>query len=106
MRAERGNSDDEPEGLTGLLAMPGTALDTDEEAVDPTFDLDSGMKSDTDHIIENFCDDWVSHLDRDDRVSLGLFLCFQLTKQLDIGDIKAAELSGIYHDRQVRQDST
>lgn len=40
------------------------------------------------------------------RVSLGLFLCFQLTKQLDIRDIKAAELSGIMigkSDKTVRE---
>lgn len=41
-------------GLAELLAMPGTALDTDDEALDPTFGLDSSMKSDTDHIMENF----------------------------------------------------
>ena len=106
VQTERGGTDDDTGELTGLLAMPGTALDTDDEAVDPTFDLDSSMKSDTDHIMESFCDDWISHLDKDDRVSLGIFLCFQLTKQLDIGDTKAAELSGIMigkSDRTVRE---
>ena len=34
----------------GLLAMTEDAVDTDNEAVDPTFDLDSSMKSDVDHI--------------------------------------------------------
>ena len=41
-------------GLAELLAMPGTALNTDDEALDRTFGLDSSMKSDTDHIMENF----------------------------------------------------
>lgn len=58
-------------GLAGLFAMPGTALDTDVKALDPTSGLDSSTKSDTDHITENFWDDWVSNLDRDDRVSPG-----------------------------------
>ena len=56
--------------------MSDEALDTDDEAVDPTFNLDLNLKCDMDHIVEQFCDDWVSHLDRDDRVCLGLFLCF------------------------------
>ena len=33
--------------------MSEDALDVDDEAVDPTFDLESSMNSDTDHIIEN-----------------------------------------------------
>ena len=57
---------------------PESALDTDNEDVDPSFDLDASMKSDTDYMIESFCKDWISHLDRDDVVSLGLFLSFQL----------------------------
>ena len=36
--------------IAGLLAMTEDAADTDDEAVDPTFDLDSSMKSDVDHI--------------------------------------------------------
>ena len=72
--------------------MPDDALDTDDEAVDPSFDLDSSVRSDTDHIVETF---WVCHLDMDDRVSLGLFLCFQLSKYSQLGETKAAELSGM-----------
>ncbi len=55
--------------------MPDNALDTDDETVDPSFDLDSSMRSDVDHAVESFCEDWVCHLDRDDQLSLGLFLC-------------------------------
>ena len=39
-------------------------MDTKDKAVDPTFDLDSNIKSDTDHIAETFCEEWVSKLDR------------------------------------------
>ena len=59
-----------------LATMSDDALDTEDETVDPTFESDSIMKSDVDHVIECFCEDWVCHLKRDDRVSLGLFLCF------------------------------
>ena len=41
---------DEPVDLAGLLAMTEDAADTDDEAVDPTFDLDWSIKSDVDHI--------------------------------------------------------
>ena len=81
--------------LSQLVAMPNDALDTDDEVVDPSFDLDSSVRCDTDHIVETFCEDWVCHLDRDDRVSLGLFLCFQLSRYLQLGETKAAELSGM-----------
>ena len=46
---------DEPVGFTEHLAQPDFALDTDDEAVDPTFDLDASLKSDRDHMIETFC---------------------------------------------------
>ena len=61
----------------------------------PSFNLDTSMISDVDHLADNFCEDWVSHLERDDRVSLGLFFCFQFTKHLDFGGTKAAELAGM-----------
>ena len=67
------------------------ALHIDDEAVDPTFDLDLSLKCD--HIVEQFCDDWVSHLDRDDRVCLGLF------KQLNMRETKAADLAALMINR-------
>lgn len=98
--------DREEADLSLLVSMPEDALDTEDEAVDPTFDLDSSIMSDTDHTVENFCEDWVLQLDRDDRVSLGLFLCFQLKKHMDLGDTRAAELAGLMigkSDRAVRE---
>ena len=68
--------------LSGLLSMSDNVLDTEDEDANPFFDLDASVKSDVEHLAENFCEDWVSHLKRDDRVSLGLFPCFQLTKHL------------------------
>lgn len=62
------------EAHAGLVVMSEEALDTEDESVDPTFDLDSSIKSDVDHIVKSFCEDWVSHLDRDDRVPLGVLM--------------------------------
>ena len=53
------------------------------------------MKFHADHVIESFYKDSVCHLERDDRASLGLLPCFQLSKLFDIGETKAAELAGI-----------
>ena len=75
--------------------MSEDALDTEDEAVDPMFDLDSSMKSDTDHIAETFCEEWVSQLDRDDWVALGLFLCSKMTRHLEVKETRAAELTGL-----------
>ena len=54
--------------LSELAQMSDDALDTEDDSVDPSFDLNNSMKLDNDHM------NWVMHLDRDDRVSLGLFL--------------------------------
>ena len=81
---------DEANELDELLT--GTdALDTDNEETDPSFVLESSMMSDSEYITETFCEDWVSHIDRDNCVSLGLFLCFQLAKHLGLAETKAAE---------------
>ena len=79
VRTERGETDGQEDNFSRLVMMSEDTLDTEDEAVDPTFDLDSSMKSDTDHIAETFCEEWVSQIDRDDRVALSLFLCFQMT---------------------------
>lgn len=98
--AKRRRAEEEEDGTIDgdsaqLLVLSDDALDTEDEEVDPTFDLDASLRSDVDHIVDSFCEDWVLQLDRDDRVSLGLFLCFQLTKHLDVGATKAAELAGL-----------
>ena len=53
VRSERNGNDveqDEPIDLAELLVMAVDAVDTDDEAVVPTFNLDSSMKSDVHHI--------------------------------------------------------
>ena len=76
-----------------LLSMSDDALDTDNEDVDPSFDLDASTKSDGDYMVKYFCENWISHLDQDNLVSLGLFLSSQLANHLNIGNTKAAELA-------------
>ena len=57
VRIERDKTDGQEDDLSRLVTMSEDALDTEDEAVDPTFDLDSSMKSDTDHIAETFCEE-------------------------------------------------
>ena len=109
VRIGHGETDAQEGDLSALLTMSEDALDTDDEAVDPSVDLDTSMKSDIDHLVESFCEDWDTHLGRDERVFLGLFLTFQLTKQLNLGETKAAELAGLMigkSDRTVREWKT
>lgn len=84
----------EVEGLVELLELSEDAIDTDNEDIDPSFDLDSSMLSDTDHMVDTFCDEWVSSLTWEDRASLGLFLSFQLSSSLGKGETEAAEIAG------------
>ena len=82
--------------MSVLLNMPGEALDTDDENVDPSFDLETSLSSDHEYFVEKFCE---LQLDRDDKVSLGLFLTFQLSRHLGLGKTKSAALAGIMISR-------
>ena len=61
----------EPEGLANLFTQPKNAFHTEDEEIDLTFDLDSGIKSESVHIGENFSEEWVCQLKWKDRASLG-----------------------------------
>ena len=65
-----------PDELAMLLEQSDDALDTENEEIDPSFDLDGSIKLDHVHIAENVCEEWVNQLDSEDRMSLGLFLYF------------------------------
>lgn len=84
-----------PTCLEDLTVMSGDALDTDDEKVDPTFDLDESMKSDSDHLVEIFCEEFVILPQHEVRVGLDLFLYFQLNSMLNKSETEAAELSGM-----------
>ena len=49
VRNNRGKTDGREDDLSRLVTMSEDALDTEDEAVDPTFDLESSMKWDTEH---------------------------------------------------------
>lgn len=92
--------------VPALAVAPEEAPDSDDEVQDPTFDLDESLTSDREHMTENFCEEWVTHLDFEDRASLGLFLSFQLKSCLGMGVTEAAEVSGMMigkSDRTIRE---
>ena len=57
------------ENIVDLVKMSEDALDAEDEAVDPSFDLNSSRISDSDYLAQNFCENWVLQLDNDDEVS-------------------------------------
>ena len=103
----RNASDTEDESAASALpARTDEAPDSDDEVQDPSFDLDDSLMSDREHMTENFCEEWVTHLDFEDRASLGLFLAFQLKSCLGKGMTEAAEISGMMigtSDRTIRE---
>ena len=85
----------EPEDLADLLMLSEDALDTENENIDPSFDINASTRSDCEHLIDPFCEDWVTHLNWEDRASLGLLLCFQLKSVLAQGETETAELAAL-----------
>ena len=63
--------------------------------MDPEFDLETSMKSDSGYLVEEFCEEWLTQLLWEDRIALGLFLVFQLQSILKKKRIEAAELAGM-----------
>ena len=93
------------ETMQELLDLSHKAANTDDEELDPSFDLDSSVKSDTHHQSETFCEEWVSQLSRDDKLALGVFLQYHLCETIGKGETEAAELAGLMigrSDRTVR----
>lgn len=77
--------------LSELLELSDVALHTEDKHLDPSFDLESSMMSDKEHIIDSFCEERVTSLDRKDWASS----CFQLPALLGKGETEAAELAGL-----------
>ena len=63
----------EPEGLVDLMNLSHDALDTSNECVDPDFDPETSMKSDSTFMADKFCEEWITQLSWVDKTSLGLF---------------------------------
>ena len=89
--------DKEPETVGDLLNLSHDAIDTDN-VEDPSFELDTSLKSDTHHLLDTFCE-WVAQLSHEDRISLGIFLQYQLSAVLQKGEIESAELCRSISDR-------
>ena len=85
----------EPKDLSDLLNLSHDALNTSNECVDPDFDPETSIKSDTNFMTDKFCEEWLAQLSRDDKTSLGLFLSFQLPSLLQVSKYRAAELTSI-----------
>ena len=77
--------DKEPETVANLLNLSHEAKDTDNEE-DPSFELDSSIKSDTHHLLDTFCEEWVAQLSLEDRILLGIFIQYQLSTVLQKGE--------------------
>jgi hypothetical protein len=45
-----------------LSRLTSLSDDTNDENIDSILYLDTSMKSNVDHLAENFCEDWVSYL--------------------------------------------
>ena len=57
-------------------------------------------------ILSQFCDEWLKVLDRDDKKSLALFLCYNLMSHFELNNTRAAEIAAEMvdkSDRTVRQ---
>ena len=74
-----------PSELQLLLGPSDNLADTDDEDVDPSFELESSILSDTDHMVDSFCEEWVTSLSWENRASLGIFLSFQLSSVMKKG---------------------
>ena len=92
--------------MSDLLKLSHEAMDTDNEEEDPSFELNSSLKSDTHHLLDTFCEEWVTQLSREDRISLGIFLQYQLAVVLQKGETESAELAALMickSDRSIRE---
>ena len=79
---------DELEELVGSTDV----LDTDDEETDPSFEMESlTLTTWSKHSVKTGFHTSVGRT----QVSLSLFLCFQLTKHLTLGETKAAVLAGM-----------
>ena len=87
--------------LAGLTGDP-----EESDRSDATFDPDQEPTCSTDAILEQFVEDWLLTLDRDNIISLSLFLTYNLKSLLNFSTTKAADYAGIMlgkSDRTIRQ---
>ena len=80
--------------VANLLNLSQDTIDTDNEE-DPSFELDSSIKSDTHQLLNTFCEEWVAQLSREDRIMLGIFLQYQLSTVFQKRETEFAELAAL-----------
>ena len=90
-----------------MMLLAGLAGDPEEsDRSDATFDPDQEATCSTDAILEQFVEDWLLTLDRDNIISLSLFLTYNLKSLLNLSTTNAADYAGIMlgkSDRTIRQ---
>ena len=80
---------------------PGSAI-SDATEDDPTFDPDKELASHPILKLEQYLEEWTLSLDRDDTISLGLFLAFHFKHSLNFTATKAAEYASMMMGRSDR----
>ena len=73
---------------------------------DPTFDPDAELETNPIIKLELFLEEWASSLDRDDKISLGLFLAYNLEYALNFTATNACEYAAMMmgkSERTIRQ---
>ena len=73
-----------------------------DSAQDPSFDPEEELRANPELKLEEFVEDWVLTLSRDDKISLGLFLFFHFQRLLSFTQEKAAEYAQIMTGRSER----
>ena len=79
---------------------------SEDTTEDPNYDPEQDLHENIDLKLEQFVEEWVLHLDRDDKISLSLLLCFHLEKLFHLNQTNAAEYASIMlgkSDRTIRQ---
>ena len=88
------------------IPTPTSANDPESDRSDATFDCEQEATSSSQAVLEQFVEDWVMTLDRENTISLALFLTYNLVNLLNLSFTNAAEYIGIMigkSERTVRQ---
>lgn len=108
-RIEPSEAATEGQSVTGQepeLSLPSTsrAQVSGESSAsdDPSYDPDLDLSENIDLKLEHFLEEWVLHLDRDDKISLSLFISFHLEKMFNFTQTSAVEYAAIMLDRSER----
>lgn len=104
----------EPDELLSTSPQPSTSVSEpiimDEDSnLDPSFDPDKELAANPKLKLEQYIEEWVLSLDREDKISLGLFVSFHLEHLLNFTKTNAADYSGIMigkSERTIRQWQT